>query len=267
MNPPTENQTQRAFVCVVCGKGGVGKTAFMTLASAGVRELFPEARLLLIDADPAFGLAYALGVAVDHRTVGGIRSEIIEAAQGGEKEKTSELVQTLDAALLEAVHERDGYSLLAMGRSESLGCFCSVNSLLRKAIDLLIADFDIILVDAEAGLEQLNRQVVNRIDTLLVLSDGSYRSIETAAQIFHMAALDVVQCKRLGLVFNRVVGSGKALKDLAESRDLNVFGLVPEDPLLGALDRMGRPLLELASDAPSRAAARKIVQFVFDRVS
>ena len=38
----------------------------------------------------------------------------------------------------EALAERDGYALFAMGRRSEKGCFCPVNALLRDAIDQII---------------------------------------------------------------------------------------------------------------------------------
>lgn len=52
----------KSTVIALAGKGGVGKTS---ISAAIVRELvkmFPNKRILAIDADPAIGLATALGI-------------------------------------------------------------------------------------------------------------------------------------------------------------------------------------------------------------
>jgi CO dehydrogenase maturation factor len=64
-----------------------------------------------------------------------------------------------------------------MGRQESAGCFCPVNALLRDAIKSLSKNFDIVLIDCEAGLEQINREVINPIDTLIIITDLTVRGI------------------------------------------------------------------------------------------
>jgi CO dehydrogenase maturation factor len=86
----------------------------------------------------------------------------------------------LDYRVFEALTELDTFSILAMGRTETLGCFCPVNTLLRGAIETLSESFDTILIDGEAGLEQINRQVVRRLQALLIVSDPISRGVETA---------------------------------------------------------------------------------------
>jgi CO dehydrogenase maturation factor len=52
----------KSTVIALAGKGGVGKTS---ISAAIVRELvkmFPNKRVLAIDADPAIGLATSLGI-------------------------------------------------------------------------------------------------------------------------------------------------------------------------------------------------------------
>jgi len=230
----------------------------MALVCKAIVEAELDVRLLMIDADPAKGLAYALGIDVG-QTIGDIRNSLIETARVGESEETERAVKSLDAAILDAIHEAQGFALLAMGRSEARGCFCPVNNLLRTAIDTLIDDFDVILIDAEAGLEQISRQVIDRIDTLLVLSDGSLRSLETADQIFEMVDERAIECAHVGLVFNRARGDWtRSVGELPE-RTRDVLGFVPEDELVAEFDRGGRPLLDLVASGPAPTAVREIV--------
>jgi CO dehydrogenase maturation factor len=58
-------------------------------------------------------------------------------------------------------------------------------------------------IDGEAGLEQINRQVMRGVDTLIVVSDATSRGIQTAALIKKMVQDDrVIRCEKIGLVFN-----------------------------------------------------------------
>src|SRR4030042_4333744 len=166
----------------VCGKGGTGKTVFTAMMARVLRETDSAVKLLLIDADPAMGLPNALGVNVK-RTIGQIREDVIRTTRTGGEERKTQLGDMLDYMILEALHEMDGFALLAMGRTETLGCFCPLNDLLRGAIEILSRSFDIILIDSEAGLEQINRQVVSRVDTLIIVTDATMRGLQTAAVI------------------------------------------------------------------------------------
>ena len=56
-----EHQTK---IIALAGKGGVGKTSLSAAFVRLLTERRPGARILAIDADPAIGLATALGVEV-----------------------------------------------------------------------------------------------------------------------------------------------------------------------------------------------------------
>jgi CO dehydrogenase maturation factor len=243
----------------VCGKGGVGKTAFTAMMRSALVQSGEAGRLLLIDADPAMGLPIALGMNVE-RTMGQVREKIILTARRGKKEEQLHLVDMLDYMALEALTEMEDFSLLAMGRTETLGCYCPVNDLLRGTIETLSKSFDTILVDGEAGLEQINRQVMNRVDTLLVVSDATSRGIQTAAQIKDLVERDdVLECDRMGLVFNRVQGSQDLLERAAREIGLEVFGYIPQDEDVAQHDLLGKPLTDLSPDSPAPAAVCDIV--------
>ncbi len=68
----SEPSTANKSLVAVCGKGGVGKTAFTAMMSRVLLESGRAGKLLLIDADPAMGLLIALGVKV-RRSMGQIR--------------------------------------------------------------------------------------------------------------------------------------------------------------------------------------------------
>ena len=126
----------------VCGKGGTGKTASIAMMAGALVENPSTGRLLLIDADPAMGLLSALGVEV-RRTMGEVREDIIRTSKRGKSEEKAQIADTLDYMLLEALTELPDFSVLAMGRTETLGCFCPVNTLLRGAIETLSESFAI----------------------------------------------------------------------------------------------------------------------------
>jgi len=255
----SESVTASKRLVVVCGKGGTGKTVVTALMTRALLDSDKAGKLLLIDADPAMGLPNALGVDVK-RTMGQIREEIIGTARRGKQEERVQIGHMLDYMVLEALSEMDGFSLLAMGRTETLGCFCPVNDLLRGAIETLSRSFDTIIIDGEAGLEQINRQVVRRVDTLIILSDATSRGMQTAAVIKRMVQGDrVIQCEKMGLLFNRVQGNEELLKRSAQEIGLEVFGYVPQDENIAYHDLVGKPIIELPT-SPGLAAVRNIVE-------
>lgn len=258
----SDSRTTKKRLVAVCGKGGVGKTAITAMMGRVLVESGKAGKLLLIDADPAMGLLTALGVKV-RRTMGQVRESIIETAQRGRQEEKAQLADTLDFMVLEALSEMDEFALLAMGRTETLGCYCPVNDLLRGAIETLSKSFDTIVIDGEAGLEQINRQVVRRVSTLVVVSDATSRGIQTADLIQKMVRDDkVIECERLGLVFNRVKGNEDLLRRAAKGIGLEIFGIVPQDETIAYHDLIGKPITELPPDSPGLDAVRRIVENV-----
>lgn len=256
---PESGRRSKRLVAV-CGKGGTGKTASIAMMARSLTEHAATGRLLLVDADPAMGLVSALGVRV-RRTMGEVREGLINTAKKGKAEEKAKLADRLDYMVFEALTELEGYSVLAMGRTETLGCYCPVNGLLRGAIEALSESFDTILIDGEAGLEQINRQVVRRLQTLLIISDPTSRGMETAAVIKKMVEHDkVIRCEQLGLVFNRVRGNEDFLEDAARRLGLDLVGMIPFDDNVAAHDLLGTPILELPEDSPSLAACRAIVE-------
>ena len=244
----------------VCGKGGTGKTMLTAIMARVLREINSSAKLLLIDADPTMGLPNVLGVQV-RRTIGQIREDIIRTARGGSEEEKTQLGNMLDYMVLEALHEMDGYALLSMGRTDTVGCFCPLNDLLRGAIEILSRTFDIILIDGEAGLEQINRQVMSCIDTLIIVTDATSRGMQTASVIKTMIQSDrVIQCQRIGLVFNKVQGNKELLEEYARKMDIMVWGYIPQDENIAHYDLIGKPLTELPPTSLALAEVHKILQ-------
>lgn len=244
----------------VCGKGGVGKTAFTAMMTRELMQSERAGNLLLIDADPASGLTMALGSQVK-RTMGEVREEIIEASRGANEAEKRQLSDMIDYMVLEALTEHEKFGLLAMGRSESKGCFCPVNTILRGMIEELSESFDTILIDGEAGLEQINRQVMRRVDTLIIVSDATSRGLQTASLVKRMVEEEgVIQCGRLGLVLNRVQGNEGLLEEAAAKVGIEIFGLIPQDEQVAYFDLVGKPLIELPDDSPGVEAVRDIVE-------
>jgi len=183
-------------VIAVCGKGGVGKTVFSALFARVLLEqgLKP---MLLVDADPVGGLTSAIGEKPEN-TLAGVRDKFIGEVRKSGKAGAAQAAEQLDYFVFNALTERDGYALLAMGHNEEKGCFCPANKLLKNAIDKLIPGFACVIIDAEAGIEQINRDVTGRVTKVVVVVDGSQRSIDTLKMITSM-----VDRQSVAVVFNR----------------------------------------------------------------
>ena len=239
----------------VTGKGGTGKTVVSTLLIRLLADRFPG-RVLAIDADSAMSLCYTTGLKVD-KTVSNLRAELVGMRQARDQLNngpTKDLMRSILA------HGK-GFDLLTMGRPEEPGCFCACNELLRFGIDTLAGDYDYVVIDGEAGPEQLNRRVVKSVDCLLVMADMSARSLQTAAGIISVANAgeNNIDVKMTGLVLNRV-RNDQPKEELLKKVGLEVVGELPEDADVNKYDRENTSLFELPLDSACPQAVIAILK-------
>jgi len=246
-------------IIAVCGKGGVGKT-FLTAAMVKLLAAEGGLKILAIDADPSFGLAPALGVKAK-KTVSDIRNNLIEEIKKGKKTgDKSELLSRLDYEVFEALVENANLAVLAIGRPEDEGCYCQVNELLKEIITSLSANFDRVLIDGEAGIEQINRRVMKRVDELVLVTDTSAKGRNVVLAIKKLVDdRQAVECRRMGLVINRV-GSRKEVDRILGGVSLELLGWIPEDDMVREYDFNDRPITDFPDTLPSIVAVRQIVK-------
>ena len=139
-------------VIALVGKGGVGKTSISALTVRLLARKYPDKKILAIDADPAVGLATALGVEVCS-TVDDIRKAFVHSAEEGNTAAAIEMLGEAKYRLMDALTERKNISFLAIGRPEAAGCYCKVNAYLKQIITLIAGSFDYVVIDGEAGIE------------------------------------------------------------------------------------------------------------------
>lgn len=244
------------IVIAVCGKGGVGKTSISALI---VRRLLEQGgkRILAIDADPAVGFATALGVEVG-KTVDDIRLEIIKSSKNGDRAEKMEILSKLDYEVLDAMIEKEGYAFLAIGRPETEGCYCRVNDYLRTIIESLVEKFDYVVIDGEAGIEQINRRVLEKVTHLLLVSDCSKKGIHVIRTIAEVAGRSV-QYDRAGALLNMLKSPEES--KLVDLGDIELIGTLPEDNLLRRYDIEGKSLLKFENNQTTQKLAQALQKF------
>ncbi len=236
----------------VTGKGGSGKTA-ITAILTGLLAKQGKLKILAIDADSSVSLSYALGIVVK-KTVSEIRRDIIEDPNIRQEIESRHIRD----AMADIVEEGKGFDLLTMGRPEGPGCFCATNELLRYGIDSLSRQYDITVIDCEAGPEQVNRRVVNGVDFLMIVTDTSLRGMR-AAQAIHEVARREMTATRTGLVINKSAGNDQKITEMAEKAGLDIVGSVPDDHMLTEFDSLGKPIIDLPENSPGVQAVREVM--------
>ena len=242
----------RAKILAVAGKGGVGKTSVSAAMLRLLTEQHPDAKILAIDADPAVGLSTALGVEVEE-TLDDIRKSLANSAT---KTNPDELIAEARFRLFDSMVETRGFAFLAIGRPETAGCYCTVNGYLKEVISLLAGDFDYVVIDGEAGIEQINRRVMEKVTHLLLITDQSrkgYQVVETIKRV----ADELVMYDQCGVIINRATRP-----ELVSDPDLagaEVLAVIGADAQQLQNDVRGRSVFALSDDSPVMRGARQAI--------
>ena len=240
-------------IIAVTGKGGVGKTSLSAAIVRLLVEQYPDKRILAIDADPAIGLATALGVEVDE-TLDDIRKRV--ASDVTEKLRdTQDILAEAKFRLIDAMKEKNGFGFIAIGRPEAAGCYCAVNTYLREVISMLAGDFDYVVIDGEAGIEQINRRVMEKVTHLLLISDQSKKGTGVLEVIMKVAD-ELVMYDKVGAVINRATRPDLAPENVAGAKVLAVIG--PDDNQTQN-DILGDSVFALPEDSALLLGAKTVI--------
>lgn len=231
-------------ILAVAGKGGVGKTSIAATLVRLLTEAYPDKRILAIDADPAVGLSTALDIQVE-TTVDDLRREVVSAAEQGETKSAVELLGEARYRILDALVEKDGFSFLAIGRPEAAGCYCKINSYLKEVIRILSENFDYVVIDGEAGIEQINRRVMEKVTHLILVTDSSKKGTQVI-QTIRRVADELVLYQEIGVIANRL--PDLEVKELLDTGDLPVLACILSDPKLTDFDLRGDNIFYLPED-------------------
>ncbi len=249
----------------VAGKGGTGKTTFcaMTIRYLIKNKLVPA---LAIDADANLNFNEVLGVEVN-QTVGGVRDDLLENL--GMLEPGMDKDTWIELKLQDAMVETKEFDLVAMGKPEGTGCYCYVNSVLQRYMEILIKNYPYTVMDNEAGLEHISRGTTKDVSYLLIVSDASPRGVRTAARIRDLVIELKIDVGGMGVILNRLASdemNEAALRE-GEKRSLNIIGTIPADPIVTEFDLADRSLIELPDDSVAVKAANAILENIIKKRS
>lgn len=233
-------------IIALCGKGGVGKTSISATMVKALCNAHKDARILAIDADPSIGLATALGVK-ENGTINDIREDFIRLADERKDREALDMLHEMKDQIFDKLVETESFSFLAIGRPESAGCYCSVNDYLRDLITMVAGHFDYVVIDGEAGIEQINRRVMEKVNHLIFVSDASKKGLDVVKTI-HKVAGELVAYDKAGIIINRI--HDPSLVKKLDTGDLPILSVIKEDSVLQTYDIEGKSLLDLPENTP-----------------
>jgi CO dehydrogenase maturation factor len=243
----------------ISGKGGVGKTTL----SAILAHIYAEQgrSVVAIDADPAGGLAEALGiphdVAAEVTPVAEMEDLIYErtGAKPGSVGGFFKLNPRVDDIPDRFSIAHGGIRFLRLGTIDlgGSGCICPESAVLRALVThLLLYQDDMLILDMEAGVEHLGRATAQAVDAFLAVVEPGRRSLNTAARVRQLA--EDIGITRVYVVGNKVRSESDWAFMQAESA-VPLLGYLSANPELTEADMRGEGVFDAAPKAVEEVRA------------
>ena len=216
----------------VCGKGGSGKSTIVTLLANEARARAYQ--VLVVDSDESnTGLFRLLGFSQPPiplmELVGGKRRLREKMGQPSVLTQSHVATQHIPPQYLA---EKDSLKLVVIGKIlQSLeGCACPMGVLSREFLKKLsLKEDELAIVDMEAGVEHFGRGVETSIDSVLIVVEPPFESIEVAEKIHDLAA--GVGIGNVWAILNKVPSDeiGAKLQVELHRRGIDIIGCIHFD--------------------------------------
>jgi septum site-determining protein MinD len=231
-------------ITITSGKGGVGKTT--ATANLSVALALTGKRVAAIDADIGLrNLDVVMGL--ENRIV----YDIVDVTEG---------YCRLRQALIKDKRVSELYLLPAAQTRDKTAV--SPEDMIRLC-DQMRNDFDFILIDSPAGIEQGFRNAIAPADKVLIITTPEVSAVRDADRIIGL--IEAEEKGPASLIINRVkpemVRSGNMLstEDVVGILAIDLIGIVPEDKAIIVSTNKGVPIV-LDDKAPSGLAFHNITR-------
>lgn len=138
---------------------------------------------------------------------------------------------------------------------------CRSHATVRSVLAEIVGNADVPTVaDMEAGLENFSRGTPRHADTLLIVMEPYFRSLETGARAVELGRdLGIPRVEALANKV-RTPEDEAAIRDFCAARSIPIAGWIPFDESVLLAERAGQALLDFRPDSPVVQALRKVAE-------
>lgn len=135
---------------------------------------------------------------------------------------------------------------------------CAPHATVRGLMRELTGYAGPVVVDLDAGLEHLSRGTPRYVDTLLLVAEPYFKSMETAAR--SKALAEELGIPRVLAVANKVRSpqDEEAMRGFFARAGLPLVGVIPADEMVSEADRVGRAPLDHDPASPAMAEITRL---------
>ena len=229
-------------IVITSGKGGVGKTT--ATANIGTGLAMRGHKVVVIDTDI------------------GLRN--LDVVMGLENRIVYDLVNVIEGVCKvnqAMIHDKSGYELYLIPAAQTRDKNSIDPEQLRDLCAKLEEDYDYVLMDCPAGIEQGFKNAISAAQEAIIVTTPEVSAIRDADRVIGL--LEAAEMQRPKLIINRINPDMVKRGDMMDQRDVvsllavEVLGLVPADERTITAANKGVPVVH-DKKAPSGAAFLRI---------
>lgn len=213
-------------IVITSGKGGVGKTT--TSANIGTALASMGNKVVLVDTDIGLrNLDVVLGL--ENRIV----YDLVDVTNGN-----CRLKQAL-------IKDKRFENLVLLPAAQTKDKTAVSPEQMKNLCDVLKVDFDYVIIDCPAGIEQGFRNAIAGADTAIVVTTPEVAAVRDADRI--VGLLEAAELRNPRLIINRLRplmvkrGDMMDINDMIDILAIELLGVVPEDEIIVVSTNRGEP--------------------------